>query len=338
MPPVTRSQLRPQQENSPSKPCRPPPEDRHKSSRTRALWRDRKQNYLTDPLFSLGQQFARTGDPFVSLKTMVKRETRALGRLRKRSETWRQGMHLREERREHRAYLTLQQLLRLQEEDLSQSTATVQNHILNLVAAGQAKAWSTDLAKAKALLFQRLGDDFDGKGFEDDTIGRLLCPITHKWRSEEVRRALREAPQTVVAGAWPKVLYQSIETESQRPWEGFLRNSLLVMTYKHIFRDTVGTLLEPYKGLSLITITYIATLVVAALSSDSGAYTPGSNKRLFNLLSGYLYEHRETNEAKDLVRWWDRQLGNRYVERVQTAPTGPTILEKLQQARLNKSL
>ncbi|KAH6891715.1 hypothetical protein BKA70DRAFT_1233932 [Coprinopsis sp. MPI-PUGE-AT-0042] len=279
MPPVTRSQLRPQRENIPPRPRRLPPEDRHKSSRTKSLWRDRKQSYLTDPLFFLGQQFARTVDPFAILRTLVKRETRALGRLQKRSETWRQGMHLPEERREHRAYLTLLQLLQLQGEDLTQSTTAVQKHILDLtqLSAGQAKAWSTDLTKAQTLLSQRLGGDFHGKGFEDDTIGRLLCPIAHDWRSEEVKQALRETPQTIAAGAWPSVLYQPIEIESQHPWEGFLRSSLLVM-----FPE-----------------------VIVALSSGSGAYTPGVHKHLFNVLSSYLYEHQQTNEAKDLVRWWD---------------------------------
>ncbi|KAH6893612.1 hypothetical protein BKA70DRAFT_1440390 [Coprinopsis sp. MPI-PUGE-AT-0042] len=209
-----------------------------------------------------------------------------------------------DERRDHRTYLALEQLLLLQGEDLAKSTFAVQKHIMDLVSAGQAKAWSIDLAKAQALLTHRLGDL--EQGFDNELIGRLLCPITRDWNSEESRRSLREAPQTITTGSWPTVFYQNMEFERQRPWEGFLRNSLLVMTYRHIFRDLARPLLEPYQGLSLISIAYIATLVTVTLASDSSAYASGINKHLFNLLASFLYEHRESNEAKELVLWWDR--------------------------------
>ncbi|KAH6905189.1 hypothetical protein BKA70DRAFT_1075577, partial [Coprinopsis sp. MPI-PUGE-AT-0042] len=181
-----------------------------------------------DPLFFLGQRFARIVDPFAVIKTVIKCEMMAIRRLEKRSETWRQGMHYAEERRDHRTYLALQQLLQLQGEDLAKSSVAVQKHIVYLVSAGQAKAWSTDLAKAQALLTQRLGGDCFGQGFDNDTIGRLLCPITHDWSSDEDRQSIRETPQKISAGSWPTVFYQNMEFKSQRPWEGLLRNSLLV--------------------------------------------------------------------------------------------------------------
>ncbi|KAH6888325.1 hypothetical protein BKA70DRAFT_1121509, partial [Coprinopsis sp. MPI-PUGE-AT-0042] len=180
-----------------------------------------------DPLFLLRQQFARTVHPFVILKTVIKIEMMAVRRLEKRSETWRQGMHHCEERRDHRTFLALQQLLLLQGEDLAGSSIAVQNHIVDLVSRGQAKAWSEDLVKANDLLSQQLGDDLCGRGFDDDTIGCMLCPINLDWYKEEVQQTLRGAPQTITPQSWPRIFYQSME--SQYGWEGFLRNSMLVM-------------------------------------------------------------------------------------------------------------
>jgi hypothetical protein len=95
-------------------------------------------------------------DPFSVLKTLLKREMMAARRLHKRSETWRQGMDYpyvlnycwprisaqvimdREERREHRIYLSLQRLLELEGEDLTNSSAAVQRHIIELVSIASA--------------------------------------------------------------------------------------------------------------------------------------------------------------------------------------------------------
>jgi hypothetical protein len=45
-----------------------------------------------------------------------------------------------------------------------------------------------------------------------------------------VKEALRSTPQAIRApGAWPAIFYQNLESDTQRPWEGFLRNHHLLM-------------------------------------------------------------------------------------------------------------
>jgi hypothetical protein len=162
---------------------------------------------------------------------------------------------------------------------------------------GQAKAWPTDLEKAKGLLGQRLGEDSLGQGFRSDATGKLLCPITHDWCNKVYvvnkvhprsfltprrdQESLRGSPQTITANSWPMVFYQNLEFEPQRPWEGFLRSNTLVMVrtiafewesccphvskmYRCVFKDSGGPPLEPYQGLSFNSIAYIATMVLLA--------------------------------------------------------------------------
>ncbi|KAH6907820.1 hypothetical protein BKA70DRAFT_1562894 [Coprinopsis sp. MPI-PUGE-AT-0042] len=315
MPPVTRSQLRPQpqKEPLPQKPHRPPPGDRYKASRTKAFWEGRKKDYLTDPLFLLGQHFARTVHPFAILKTVIKIETMAVRRLEKRSETWRQGMHHREERRDHRTFLALQQLLLLQGEDLAGSSIAVQSHIVDLVSRGQAKAWSEDLVKANDLLSQRLGDDLCGRGFDDDTIGRMLCPINLDWYKEEYATPKFLTHPTDI-GKGPTGFAQSTTDDHC----SVLANNTLPKYGISVGASTSS--LQPYQGLSLNSIAYIATLVITALASDSSAYVSRQDRNLFTLLSNHLYEYREDRNVKELILWWDRQLGNHYFGRIKTAP------------------
>ncbi|KAH6906979.1 hypothetical protein BKA70DRAFT_1026555, partial [Coprinopsis sp. MPI-PUGE-AT-0042] len=183
--------------------------------------------FLTDPIYHLGEHFARTVDPFVGFAQMVQVETKEARKYAKRGEDWR-NMTTSKDRREQQSYLALLHLLSLQGEDLVNSTPAIRGHILGMLSKGQSKAWSADLKATQAIVSRRLGDIDCGQGFDDETVGSFLCPAARDWNKEEVKRELHSQPLTVRAGCWPSVFYQNREMDIHDPWKGFLRNSLLV--------------------------------------------------------------------------------------------------------------
>ncbi|KAH6903654.1 hypothetical protein BKA70DRAFT_1433283 [Coprinopsis sp. MPI-PUGE-AT-0042] len=301
MPPATRSKQKPQhREPLPkSKACRAPPPDTFKSARTRSYWKDRLKNFSTDPLFLLGQQFARTVHPFAKFESLLKYEPKVAKEMEKNATTWRH-LTTSKDRREHQDFLALKHLLSLEDQDPAKWTPAVQSQALKLVKRGQTTAWSTDLETTRFLLSHRFGDVLCGLGFHDDTTGRLLCPVDVDWDDENVKKCLRDSEQTISADSWPAVFYQNGHVEPQHPWDGFLRSSLLVMTFKHIFRTTE----EPCQTVNLRTLVYVATLTITALSGQH-TYRDGEKQRLFLVLYEYLDSRRGLVEIKDLLTWWD---------------------------------
>ncbi|KAH6871073.1 hypothetical protein BKA70DRAFT_1451456 [Coprinopsis sp. MPI-PUGE-AT-0042] len=307
MAPTTRSQSRPQPR--PTEVEKPPrvSGDRFKSSRSRRLWETRKKAFSTDPVFHLGEHFARTIDPFVGLAQMVQLETREARKYAKYGGDWR-NIKTVKDRREHQTYLALLRLLLLQGEDLVNSTPAIRVHIVGMVSKGQSKAWSTDLRASQELLSQHLGMLDCGQGFDDETVGRLLCPASYDWHNEGVKQRFRSEPYTVCVGCWPSVFYRYMEMDSQDQWKGFLRNNLLI--YKHIFR--LRMIVESHlSGVDLhatsASIAYVATLVIAALDAQD-TNTRKRAKQLFTMLSHHLYEHQHDSGVEELTLWWDRQL------------------------------
>ncbi|KAH6888984.1 hypothetical protein BKA70DRAFT_883316 [Coprinopsis sp. MPI-PUGE-AT-0042] len=308
MPRATRSGQQPQH-RAKQKPSRPPPADRLKSTRTRNYWRERNQAFATDPLYHLGVHFARSVHPFYEPGKLIKVEMLAIRRLKKQSRIWRHMPS--KERRDHRYFLTLQHLLFLQGEEHANSTPAARVHVEKLIWKGQLAAWSKDLSSTQAMISHRLGVEFCGQGFDNETIGRLLCPVGSDWHRDKTKQTLRSAPQTMGIGPWPAVFYQNLEHDPQRPWEGFLRNNLLVMTYKLVFRATAGHDSAPPSPVTLNSIVYVATLVITALSGPNTYGRVGNQlfyKQLFTRLSDRVDEHRESLEVKELMYWWDRQF------------------------------
>ncbi|KAH6911251.1 hypothetical protein BKA70DRAFT_1460513 [Coprinopsis sp. MPI-PUGE-AT-0042] len=302
---TTRSGQQPQH-RAKQKPSRPPPADRLKSTRTRNYWKERNQASATDPLYHLGIHFARSVHPFYEPRKLIKVETLAIRRLKKQSRIWRHMPS--KERRDHRYFLALQHLLFVQGEEHANLTPAARVHVENLIWKGQLAAWSNDLSSTQAMISHRLGIEFCGQGFDDEAIGRLLCPVGSDWNSKETKQALRSAPQTMGIGLWPAVFYQNLEHDPQRPWDGFLRSNLLVLTYKLVFRITEGHESAP-SPVTVNSIVYAATLVIATLSGPNTYSRVGNQlfyKQFFTLLSDHVDEHRESLEVKELMYWWDR--------------------------------
>ncbi|KAH6913702.1 hypothetical protein BKA70DRAFT_1421964 [Coprinopsis sp. MPI-PUGE-AT-0042] len=259
------------------------------------------------PITRSGQQPQRWAKSLKPARPLPEDRTKS-----SRTRLYWEGRNKAEERRDHRYFLTLECLLLLHGEDLSKITAAVRGHVETMVWKGQVMTWSADLGSTQSLISRRLGVVLSGQGFKDDIIGRLLCPVEFDWLSDDTKDTLRSTPQSILVGSWPIVFYQNMEFERRRPWEGFLRNSLLVMTYKHIFRASSRCELSTRRPVSINSIAYVATLVTAALSGpDTYKRTENQllfHKHLFNILTDHMDEHRDTFEVKDLVLWWDRQF------------------------------
>ncbi|KAH6869033.1 hypothetical protein BKA70DRAFT_1452231 [Coprinopsis sp. MPI-PUGE-AT-0042] len=301
MAPTTRSHSRPQPHpEEVEKPPRRLSGDRFKSSRSRCLWERRNKAFSTDLVFHLGEHFARTIDPFVGIAQMVQLETQEARKYAKREQDWRNIKTVSVSAIPYVMHLTHD----FTGEDLANSTpAITRAHDWD----GQAKAWSADFRASHDLLSQHFGMVDCGQGFDDETIGKLLCPATCDWRNEEVKQKFRLEPYTIRVGCWPSVFYRHMEMDTQDPWKGFLRNNLLVMIYKHIFRLRV-TVESRLSGADLHTtsasIAYVATLVIAALDAQD-TNTRKRAKELFTMLSHHLYEHQHDSGVRELNLWWD---------------------------------
>jgi hypothetical protein len=105
------------------------------------------------------------------------------------------------ERRDHRYFLTLQLQLLLQGEDHAALTVAARVHFEKLVSfsllcmlfdahlaskiwKGQLAAWSQDLSKTQAMISHRYGPNSLGQGFDNEVIGRLLCPVGSDWHND----------------------------------------------------------------------------------------------------------------------------------------------------------
>ncbi|KAH6901443.1 hypothetical protein BKA70DRAFT_1436179 [Coprinopsis sp. MPI-PUGE-AT-0042] len=225
--------------------------------------------------------------------------------LSKFSLTWRH-IKQRELRLEHYRYVTLKEQLP-DEIDFINCTNAVRKHIVALLKKGQSFAWRNDLRTAKEVIqswLESRGEDPDA----DDTQGRLLCPIGCDWNDAETRDAFQNAPQEIAGGSWPVVLYQNLEYCPSQPWEGFLRNNLLLMIYRHVFAANSSPDVKPNnRQVTSTTIVYISTLVVIAIAKPK-TYAHGIKTQLFDLLTEHLYRHKEEACHKQLLQWWRQRL------------------------------
>jgi hypothetical protein len=111
------------------------------------------------------------------------------------------------------------------------------------LSRGRSRAWAVDLHAARKVVERHLNI------FPDERLeyqkGRYLCPIDRDWEDSRyvqvsqlgadwrvthhrTREAFVSAPQCLIAGSWPSVLYQNLTFDPVQPWEGFLMNDLLL--------------------------------------------------------------------------------------------------------------
>ncbi|KAH7903714.1 hypothetical protein BJ138DRAFT_1107442 [Hygrophoropsis aurantiaca] len=79
--------------------------------------------------------------------------------------------------------------------------------------------------------------DKSGRGFYNDTTGKLLCPVDYNWHDERIKRNIRayHPDYIVTAYSWPAFLYTDCKYDSKNPAKGLFKGQLLVRAFKYIF-------------------------------------------------------------------------------------------------------
>ncbi|KAG1880603.1 hypothetical protein C8R48DRAFT_587883 [Suillus tomentosus] len=96
------------------------------------------------------------------------------------------------------------------------------------------------------------GQNKIGRGFNNDTTGRLICPVDYDWNDLAVRQHIREyhPDYRVTAYSWPAFLYQDERYDSQKPTNGLFKGKLLLKTYKFIFTSPTSAEMEDQEELN----------------------------------------------------------------------------------------
>ncbi|KAN0139553.1 hypothetical protein V8E53_002669 [Lactarius tabidus] len=167
-------------------------------------------------------------------------------------------------------------------------------------------------------------------GFNHNTSGQLLCPVTLDWDDAKVREGLRRGTQDLTAADLPTFLWPDGAFYTEDAYNGFLRSPLLVTTYKHIFispssaketnKSTRGgnAALHNITFVTYESIAYVATVTHFALS-DEPSFGPGGSDADKRRRRGFPYRmfYREILDHKDLmsedelislIQWWNEKI------------------------------
>ncbi|KAJ3556963.1 hypothetical protein NM688_g1736 [Phlebia brevispora] len=166
-------------------------------------------------------------------------------------------------------------------------------------------------------------NDKQGRGFNHDVTGALLCPAGWDWNDPDVKQQIRNYERVVDGTMWPVLLYRDGQYDSSDPWKGFLRNELLVKSGKRIFTSPSSAEQEVkatrsgnarLHGMTSMTpaaIAYVATQVRFALSSSSIFNRNDivtDSERFYNSVREFLLDPTEAEEVKTLLQWWNECL------------------------------
>ncbi|KIM89596.1 hypothetical protein PILCRDRAFT_60503 [Piloderma croceum F 1598] len=278
----------------------------------------------TDPLVHHGRHFGRTVHALCTVGALINNGILRMGELADNPDE----IFTHEERREHRIFCILLQMVPGLEERLMEGFNEDVAHIADLVQKGASSARSDDTKTLKGAvlawitprgqplnppLFHNVKSD---RGFHHERTGALLCPCGLDWSNVD-----GEMP--VSGDQWPIFVYQGYTYDPDDPWNGLLWSTILVSGYKHIFTSPSSVEQEPkatrsgnarIHGMTRVTaasIAYIATQIRFALSSSpvfSKTDTVTDSERFYNSILDFLEEPDEKEEVDELLVWWNRQI------------------------------
>jgi hypothetical protein len=165
------------------------------------------------------------------------------------------------------------------------------------------------------------------RGFHHERTGALLCPAGMDWQNNEIKQKLKTGETVVSGDQWPVFLYHGYTYDSEDPWNGLFRSSLLTSAYKHIFTSPSSVDKEPkatrsgnarIHGMTCVTaasIAYVATQVRFSLSSSpvfSRTDTATDSERFYNSVLDLFEDADEREEVNSLIMWWNRQIFPNY--------------------------
>jgi len=291
----------------------------------------RKKPCGTDPLVHHGRHFGRTVHALCTVSALLNNGILRMGELLDQPE----DTFTHEERREHRIFKILLQMIPGLEERLMEGSNEDVVHVAELIQRGSSSARSDDTKSLKSAVLDWItprGQPLNpplarnvktDRGFHHERTGALLCPAGLDWFNSEIKEKLRSGEMSVPGDQWPIFLYSGYTYDPEDPWNGLFRSSILVSAYKHVFTSPSSVEKEPkatrsgnarIHGMTKVTsasIAYVATQVRFALSSSpvfSRTDTVTDSERFYNTVLDLFEDIEERQEVNDLHTWWNRQI------------------------------
>ncbi|KAG2087598.1 hypothetical protein BD769DRAFT_1372951, partial [Suillus cothurnatus] len=101
-------------------------------------------------------------------------------------------------------------------------------------------SWLMQLTPSPSPVIQ--GQNKMGRGFNNDSTGRLICPVDYDWNDLHIRDY--HPDYRVTAYSWPAFLYKDEQYDPQNPTNGLFKGHLLLKTFKYIFTSPTSAEME----------------------------------------------------------------------------------------------
>ncbi|RXW23328.1 hypothetical protein EST38_g2529 [Candolleomyces aberdarensis] len=273
-------------------------------------WGPRKKPRKSDALVHHGRHFGRTIYAFANVGALL---NFGIGTTSERPPK------TPEERRTLRIFVKLLELVPNLEDRVMSADEDDLSLIAAMIQKGAGNARTDDTRSLKMPILDWI--------FPRDAVG-LYPPLSSStdnldWNDPDIQRQLRNKEIVAAADDWPFFLFEGEKFNPANPWEGLLRNRLLVLGYKHIFTSPSSTEDIPratrsgnaaIHGMTEVTpasLAYVATQIRFALSSVS-TFTRSDkatdSERFYQSLLELLEDPREAEEVTELMTWWNRQI------------------------------
>ncbi|KAG1893115.1 uncharacterized protein F5891DRAFT_963489, partial [Suillus fuscotomentosus] len=189
-------------------------------------------------------------------------------------------------------------------------------------------SWLMQLTPPPSPVIQ--GQNKIGRGFNNDTTGRLICPVDYDWNDLAVRQHIREyhPDYRVTAYSWPAFLYQDEQYDSQKPTNGLFKGKLLLKTYKFIFTSPTSAEMEDQEELNLDDISTQGhpkqrrtagerrtrcdlRFVLSSMGSWRVVDDEFNHQEFYNNIVDFLelpMTPDASKEVDDLLLWWNRKV------------------------------
>ncbi|KAI0258073.1 hypothetical protein BC834DRAFT_975642 [Gloeopeniophorella convolvens] len=163
--------------------------------------------------------------------------------------------------------------------------------------------------------------DKANRGFNHAEFGRLLCPASYNWNDEKVRLGLQTNDKEYPVGAsdWPAFMWEDPRNiDTDQLLKGFLRGQLIVKhsvpssEYPNGNQPKPRNLKYPIREVTFGIVTYAATIVRFALSSEPTFYPGGSDgkwpyQKFYTSIMAIITA-MDPEDRKELKEWWNLQV------------------------------
>ncbi|KAH8108689.1 hypothetical protein DFH11DRAFT_1631678 [Phellopilus nigrolimitatus] len=192
----------------------------------------------------------------------------------------------------------------------------LKKEILDLLAYVDKETFNPEVVK---LLHSK-----ESRGFQDDRLGEMLCPVSLKWRSSRIRKKIRAGEIIISADQFPLVLYKDLTCDVEDLEAGLLMNELLVRVFRFLFTgrnsafsDSAGNQSgratnSKLAGMTEVTpraIAYCACLLRFSLSDKEGWSLKDGDFDMEEFYWNIVAVFEDAGEfAEGLLVWWNARV------------------------------